>query len=284
LNDRLAQLWESVGTRDVVEIAILAVAIYLVLRFLGKTRGAGLVRGLGLVAVGLFLVAQVVIASFDLTVLGRVLDYLLTTVLLGLLVIFQPELRRGLMVLGRYRILRYFVHSPQHPVADKLADAAEAMSRDCVGALIAIEREMALAVYVETGERIDGEVSATLLRALFGKRSPLHDGAVILCDGRVAAAACQLPLGQPPEASGVHMGMRHRAALCLSEETDAVLLVVSEETGRISLAVGGRLEPVPRDALARRLAALLDSRDKGEIRRRRGTPPPPDVPRAPLAA
>ena len=102
MRDRLAQLYESVSTRDGVEIAILAVTIYLILRLLGKTRGAGIVRGLGLVVVGLFLVAQVIIASFDLTVLGRVLDYLLTTVLLGLLVIFQPELRRGLMVLGRY--------------------------------------------------------------------------------------------------------------------------------------------------------------------------------------
>jgi diadenylate cyclase len=265
LKERLSQLYESVGTRDLVEIAILAVTIYLILRLLGKTRGAGIVRGLGLLAVGLFLVAQVVIASFDLTVLGRVLDYLLTTVLLGLLVIFQPELRRGLMVLGRYRILRYFVRTPQHPVADRLADAAEAMSRECVGALIAIEREMGLAMYVETGELIDGEVSANLLRAIFSKRSPLHDGAVILCGGRIAAAACQLPLGQPPEGASMHMGMRHRSALCMSEETDAILLVVSEETGRISLAVGGRLEAVPRENLSRRLAALLSSRDNGPI-------------------
>jgi diadenylate cyclase len=266
LKDRLIQLYEAVGTRDLVEIAILALAIYAVLRFLGRTRGAGLVRGLGLIVVGLFLVAQVVIASFDLTVLGRVLDYLLTTVLLGLLVIFQPELRRGLMVLGRYRVLRYFVREPHHPVADKLADAAEAMSRECVGALIAIEREMALAAYVETGEVIDAEVSPPLLRAIFAKRSPLHDGAVILCGGRVAAAACQLPLGQPPPGNGQHMGMRHRAALCLSEETDAVLVVVSEETGRVSLAAGGRLEPVPRENLSRRLAALL-SRDEPAILR-----------------
>jgi len=260
LRERWAQLYESIGTRDLVEIAILAVTIYLVLRFLGKTRGAGMVRGLGLVVVGLFLVAQVVIASFDLTVLSRVLDYLLTTVLVGMLVIFQPELRRGLMVLGRYRIWRFLVNESHPPVADRLADAAEAMSRECVGALIAIEREMSLAPFVETGEGLDSEVSATLLRAIFCKRSPLHDGAVILCDGRLAAAACQLPLGQPPEPSGVHMGMRHRAALCLSEETDAVLLVVSEETGRISLAVGGRLEPVPRENLSRRLAALLSDR------------------------
>jgi diadenylate cyclase len=265
LKERLAQLYESVGTRDGVEIAILAVTIYLGLRLLGKTRGAGLVRGLGLIVVGLFLFAQVVIASFDLTVLGRVLDYLLTTVLFGMLVIFQPELRRGLMVLGRYRFLRYFVHEAAHPVADRLADAAEAMSRECVGALIAVEREMALATYVETGERIDSEVSATLLRAIFCKRSPLHDGAVILVGGRVAAAACQLPLGQPPESSGQHMGMRHRAALCLSEETDAVLLVVSEETGRVSLAIAGRLEPVPRENLSRRLADLLSRRSPPAI-------------------
>jgi diadenylate cyclase len=261
LGDRLGQLYDAFGTRDVVEIAILAVAIYFVLRFLGKTRGAGMVRGLGLVVVGLFLVAQVVIASFDLTVLGRVLDYLLTTVLVGLMVIFQPELRRGLMVLGRYRVLRFFVREEHHPVADKLADAAESLSRECVGALIVIEREMALEAFVESGDQVDAEVSPALLRAIFGKRSPLHDGAVILCAGRIAAAGCQLPLGQPPE-GGAHMGMRHRAALAMSEETDAVLLVVSEETGRISLAVAGRLEPVARENLSRRLAALLSSREQ----------------------
>jgi diadenylate cyclase len=258
------------GTRDAVEIAILAVAIYLVLRFLGKTRGAGIVRGLGLVVVGLFLVAQVVIASFDLTVLGRVLDYLLTTVLLGLLVIFQPELRRGLMVLGRSRFLRYFVNTPPYPVANQLADAAEAMSRECIGALIAIEREMALAMYIETGEPIDSAVSATLLRAIFCKRSPLHDGAVILSGGRLAAAACQLPLGQPPEGASIHRGMRHRAAMCMSEETDAILLVVSEETGRISLAIGGRLEPVSCEKLAERLAGLLNSRQESTEKRDKG--------------
>ena len=261
LRERLAQLYESVGTRDVMEIAILAAAIYLILRLLGKTRGAGIVRGLGLVVVGLFLVAHVVIAHFDLTVLGRVLDYLLTTVLLGLLVIFQPELRRGLLVLGRYRLLHRFVRTPRYPLIDRLADAAESMSRDSIGALIVVEREMGLAMYVETGESIDGEVSANLLRAIFSKRSPLHDGAVILCGGRIAAAGCQLPLGQPPENAGMHMGMRHRSALCMSEETDAVLLVVSEETGRISLAVGGRLELVLSEDLPRRLADLLSRRE-----------------------
>src|SRR5438874_92940 len=259
LAKRLAQLYEMVGTRDLVEIAILAVFIYFILRFLGKTRGSGVVRGLGLVVVGLFLLAQAVIASFDLTELGRVLDYLLTSVVLSLVVSFQPELRRGLIVLGRYRMLRYIV-GDHDPIADKLADAAEALSRECVGALIAVQREVDLDSYAETGELIDGDISAALIRNLFSPRSPLHDGAVIISHGRIRAAACQLPLGQPPDGTSTHLGMRHRAALCLSEETDAVLLVVSEETGRISLAIGGRLEAVPRENVSRRLADLLTSR------------------------
>jgi len=274
LRERLAQLYESAGTRDVIEIAILAAFIYLILRFLGKTRGAGIVRGLGLVVISLFLVTHVIIARFDLAVLGRVLDYLLTTVLLGLLVIFQPELRRGLMLLGRYRLLRRFAQTPRYSIADRLADAAEAMSSDNIGALIVIERETALGMYIETGETIDSEVSANLLRAIFSKRSPLHDGAVILRGDRIAAAACQLPLGQPPENAAMHMGMRHRSALCMSEETDAVLLVVSEETGRISLAVGGRLEPVPSAELSQRLADLLSRREVGPTQAAAGAKAP----------
>ncbi len=256
MRERLVQFYESVGPRDFVEIAILTVFIYVVLRFLGKTRGWGMIRGLGLVVVGLFLVAQVVIAVFDLPELAKVLDYVLTTTFVGLMVIFQPELRRGLLLLGRYRVLRYFVRE-HHPIADKLADAAAALSRECVGALIAIQRETVLRSYAETGEALDAELSAALIRTIFIPRSPLHDGAVIVTNGRIAAAGCQLPLGQPPEGANTHLGMRHRAGVCLSEETDAVLLIVSEETGRISLAIHGRLEPVSRDNLSRRLADLL---------------------------
>ena len=256
MRERLTQFLEMIGKRDLVEIAILAVVIYFLLSLLGKARGAGVVRGLALIVVGLFLFGQVVIASFDMTELAKVFDYLLTTVLVGLVIIFQPELRRGLTVLGRSRMLRYFVVEEQ-PIADRLADAATALSRECIGALVAIQREIALDPYIETGERIDGEVTTALLCTIFTPRSPLHDGAVILCNGRIIAAACQLPLSQPQETTGHHVGMRHRAALGLSEETDAILLVVSEETGRISVAAGGRLEAVPRENLSRRLADLL---------------------------
>jgi diadenylate cyclase len=253
--DQLPQLYETLTRRDLIQIAILALVIYAGVHFLGRKRGAGMLRGLGLVVIGLFLVVQVVVAGLDLTELGKVLDYLLGGVLLALLVIFQPELRRGLMLLGRSHVWRYLVYN-RPDVAENLAVAAETLSRESVGALIAVQREVVLSPYVESGERLDAEVSPALLRTVFFPKSPLHDGAVILCEGRVAAAACQLPLRQAPLPDS-QLGMRHRAALGLSEETDAVVLVVSEETGRISVAVNGRLELVSREDLVRRLTELL---------------------------
>jgi diadenylate cyclase len=262
LLSRLLQQYESLTAADLVQIAILAVGVFAFLRFLGRTgAGSSIGRGLGLVAMALFLGAQVIIASLDLTELGAVLDYVLTTALVGLVVIFQPELRRGLMMLGQTKLWRAWLPA-RHSVADPLADAAEALSRDCIGALIAIQREVSLSAYVETGERIDAKLSASLIRTVFMPKSPLHDGAIILAKGRVVAAACQLPMRPPerlPGASRLETGMRHRAALSLSEETDAIVLVVSEETGRISIAHAGRFEPVPRENLARRLVALLNA-------------------------
>jgi len=245
--------------RAIVQIAILAVAIFFLLQFLGRSRGMGVVRAFGLVVVGMFLSAQILVSIFNLTVVGRILDYLLATMLLALLVIFQPELRRGLMWLGKYGVLYAITSSSKRPVVDKLSDAAEVLAGQFVGALIAIEREIPLTVYVETGTRVDAEVSPLLIRAIFQKQSPLHDGAMIVSNGRIVAAGCQLPLS-PVEVSSKNLhGMRHRAALGTSEETDAILLVVSEETGRITLASAGQLEVVPRENLSRRLAELLES-------------------------
>ncbi|MBI3408817.1 MAG: diadenylate cyclase [Planctomycetes bacterium] len=259
---RIIQLYESLGTRDLVQILILAVVLFGVLRFLGRTWGSGssIARGLGLVILFVFLLVQVVIASLDLTELGTVFDFLLTSVVIGLLVIFQPELRRGLMRLGRTSLWQGWAPT-RHALADPLANAAEALSRDGVGALIAIQRQVNLDAYAETGERIDGRISVPLIRNLFMPRSPLHDGAIILVGGRIIAAGCQLPMRSHDQinesSTRMHMGMRHRAALCFSEETDAIVIVVSEETGRVSLALGGRFEAVARENLARRLADLL---------------------------
>jgi diadenylate cyclase len=262
LLNRLIQLYDSVGTRDLVQIAILAVVIFGALRVLGRSgAGSSLGRGVSLVVVAVFLLAQVVVASLDLTELGAILDYVLITIVLALVILFQPEIRRGLIKLGRSRF--WYNWAPaRHAIADPLADAAEALSRDGIGALIAIQREVDLAPYIETGERIEGKISAPLIRSLFAPKCPLHDGAVILVRGRIAAAGCQLPMRPHYERdAGKHprFGMRHRAALSLSEETDAIVLVISEETGRISLATAGRFEPVPRENLARRLVDLLQA-------------------------
>lgn len=253
--ERWSQLREAVDGRDLFEVAILAIVLYALLRLLGKTRGSGMVRGLGILSVGAFLAAQLVIVSFDLYELRKVFDYLLSMVVLGLIVVFQPELRRGLLVLGRYRGWRLLANDGE-PVAGQLAEAAASLARDHVGALIAVQRELSLEPYIETGEPLDARLSPSLLRTLFVPLGPLHDGAVILRGGRVTAAGCQLPLAQP-NADLPRVGMRHRAAIGLSDETDAVLVVVSEETGRVSLAVGGKLEVVPREQLEARLNELL---------------------------
>jgi diadenylate cyclase len=259
---RLIQTYESLEPLDGVQVGILTVVVFAFLRFLSKTgTGSSIGRGLGVVIVALFLLLQVVIASLDLAELGALLDYLLAAGLLGLLIIFQPELRRGLMKLGRNRL--WTTCSPvKNSIADPLADAAEAMSHERVGALIVIQREVSLAPYIETGERIEAKPTASLLRAVFMPKGPLHDGAVILVKGRVVAAGCQLPMRSlerlAESGSWLNLGMRHRAALSVTEETDAVALVVSEETGRISLAWGGRFEPITRDNLAKRLVELLN--------------------------
>ena len=147
------QLYALVGTRDLVEIGILALAIYLALRMLGRTRGAGVVRGLGLVSVGLFLVAQLIIANFDLIVLGRVLDYLLTTVLIGLLVIFQPELRRMLSELGNLPL--FYTAREARENIEVIIQSVERLAEVKIGALIALEQAIQLTDVVESGIVID---------------------------------------------------------------------------------------------------------------------------------
>jgi diadenylate cyclase len=265
LAERFFQIYQAIGYRDLVEISLLAVLIYFLLRFIGATRGIGMVRGLGIVVALAVLAVQVVIASFDLTELNKILDYLLASAFIGIIVIFQPELRSGLFALGRYRLFRLFGggEPAKEPFVDKVTEAAITLSRESTGALIVIQCEVSLQQFIQTGEPLDSQISEGLLVSLFRKTSPLHDGAVILADSRVAAVACQLPLAEAPQGASDY-GMRHRAALGISAETDAVVVVVSEETGRISIALNGKLETVPREMLARKLAALLH----GEIKLR----------------
>lgn len=264
--ERFFQIYQALGVRDLVEISLLAAFIYLILRFIGATRGIGMVRGLGIVVAITVFGVQVVIASFALTELNKILDYILASAFIGIIVIFQPELRSGLFTLGRYRFFRLFSPSDpqQEPFVDKVAAVAVKLARECSGALIVMQREASLQQFIQTGEELDSQVSEGMLISIFHKNSPLHDGAVIIAHGRVAAAACQLPLAEAPQGASDY-GMRHRAALGVSEETDAIVLVVSEETGRISVACAGKLETVPRDAVARRLIAYLHGQPKLKV-------------------
>jgi diadenylate cyclase len=261
--ERLRHLYESIGPRDLVEIGILALLMYGVLVFIGSIRGTGTVRGVAIVIAGFFLFAQLVILSFDFTELSQTLDYFLLAVLAALIVILQPEFRRGLLALGQHPLVRVLGRHPE-ALAEKLARAARLLAEDGTGALIVIQRGDSLAGFVKSGEPLDCLVSVSLLRALFQKTSPLHDGAVIICAGRIAAAGCQLPLAEAPEGAWLH-GMRHRAALGISEETDAEVLVVSEETGTISLARSGRLTPVTPEDLLARLTTRLSRKEAVEV-------------------
>jgi diadenylate cyclase len=179
---------------------------------------------------------------------------------IAILIVFQPELRTALARIGRTPLLKFFDKVEESPVVGEVVEAASQLSKDKRGAIIAIQREVGLMEYVESGKRLQAEVSAELLATIFAPYTPLHDGAVIIDGNNIVAAACILPLTQFP-VYDPSIGTRHRAAIGLSEETDAVVVVVSEETGNISLAVGGRLEKsLSPEQLTGRLETLTQAR------------------------
>ena len=224
------------GWADLVQILLVTYALYRVLLLLRGTRAIQVLLGVFMLTL-VYGVARLI----DWTLITAILETVFTYGAIAAIVVFQPELRSALAQLGRSPLWRFLGRSEAHEVADEVAAAAERLSRQKIGALIAIERDVGLGEYAETGTRIDARVSAELLATIFTPYSPLHDGAVVIQRGRVAAAGCILPLTQFPVPDRT-LGTRHRAAIGLSEETDALVVVVSEETGRISLAEGGRLE------------------------------------------
>lgn len=234
LLDRLSFL--RPGVWDLLQILLVTYALYRVLLLLRGTRAIQ-------VLLGVFLVAIVYGAAriLDFTLITTLLSTIFTYGAFAAIVVFQPELRSALAQLGRSRVWRFLGRLEESEAAEEIAAAAERLSRQKVGALIAVEREVGLGEYVDTGTRIDAKVSSELLATIFTPYSPLHDGAAIVQRGKVIAAGCILPLTQFPVPDRT-LGTRHRAAIGLSEETDAAVVVVSEETGQISVAEGGRLE------------------------------------------
>jgi diadenylate cyclase len=233
---------QSLTLTSLVDIFIVASLFFIVSLFLRGTQAMTLLRGMALLigAVALFS------ALFNLTALQWLLANLLTVSAIAILVIFQPEIRRFLERLGQAGVL--FNRPPQESERSQLIEAistaAERLSERRHGALIVLERNSGLRDFIRTGIPLDSEVSPQLLLTIFWPKTELHDGAVIINhEGRIAAAACVLPLSSVRNMSAPKLGTRHRAAIGMSEVSDAIVVVVSEETGRISIANAGRLIP-----------------------------------------
>ena len=239
------------GWTDVVEIAVVTALFYRLLLLIHRTRAMQMLLGILVLAV-IYLVAE----RFDLFLIKTLLAYLFQYGAIAALVVFQPELRSALARLGQSRMFRFFSSMESSAVVDEICEAVEQLIRSKIGAIIAIENDVGLDEYAATGSPVDARVSSEMLTTIFTPYSPLHDGAVIVQADRIKAAGAILPLTQYSIADKT-LGTRHRAALGLSEETDAVVIVVSEETARVSVARRGRLE---RDVSLERLRELLSGR------------------------
>ena len=220
---------------DVLDILIVAALFYRLLSLVRGTRSAQMIVGL-LVIAGVGVVAN----YFDLLAVKWIVSSLKTVWLIVFVILFQPELRHALAQFGRTRYFRSFLRGENYGVLGEVIRAIENLAARRHGGLIVMERNVGLRNFVETGTRIDSKVSAELLVTLFSPGSPLHDGAVILREDTIVAASCILPLSSNP-LTAISLGTRHRAALGLSEETDAAVIVVSEQTGAISVAHRGVL-------------------------------------------
>lgn len=238
----LAEFWNSIVVSvsrfdllDALDILIIAVIIYYILKLASRTRAMQVLRGIGLLFIAAFICEWL-----RLQAVTWLLNYVISAGALVLVVLFQPELRRALEQIGRGRFLEALNRNniSQDP-AQELIRAMQDMSKQHVGALIAVQRSVALGDIIETGTRIEGAVSAELIETIFRVGTALHDGAMVVQDDVIIAAGCFLPLSARQDLDQT-VGTRHRAALGLSEVSDALVFVVSEETGAISAAVDGQ--------------------------------------------
>jgi diadenylate cyclase len=225
--------------RMLVELILIGSVVYATLRFLQGTRGARLVKAVSLILIVSFLVVRLFAKTLGLERINFLYPYFVMAVFLVTLVAFQPELRRGLMRIGEGSLLRGW-HKDTARLIDPLVRAATSLSKKKIGALIAIQRGTEVGALISSGVKLDAVVTAELIESIFWPGCPLHDLGVIVAHGRIAAAGCQFPLIESDDVDR-SMGSRHRAALGMSLDSDALVIVVSEETGAISLADRGKL-------------------------------------------
>ena len=249
---------QFVRIRDIIDILIVAFAIYKGIKLLRETRAAQLVKGI------LVLVVALQLSSFlNLYMVNYILANTMQVGLIAILVMFQPELRRALEKMGRSKFGKIFsfddddIEEKNTNTITQICEAVANLSENRTGALIILERDTRIGDIIRTGVNLNSDVSAELLINIFVPNTPLHDGAVIIRDNRIIAASCFLPLTQNSELN-IELGTRHRAAIGITETSDCISLVVSEETGKISLALDGTLtRNLTVDSLQRALSKLL---------------------------
>jgi diadenylate cyclase len=228
--------WWIVG----IELILIGLVVYWIVDFLEGTRGERLFRGVILILVIGLLILNLLVQQFDFARLRHLYKGFLIGVLIIAVAAFQPEIRRVLMRLGQPRFLSGSLHQLSRTVEEIVAGVTE-LSAARIGAIIVIEKQVALGEFIDTGVRIDAKLTADLLRTIFHPGTALHDMAVIIRGDRVIAASVQLPLAEADSIGGVELGSRHRAAIGITTGSDAICLVVSEETGIISIAKEGRI-------------------------------------------
>ena len=226
------EIFQQVRWQDGLDVAIIAYAIYRLIQLIKGTRAMQMVIGLIVV-----LLAYIASQRLGLFTLNWLLDNFLASIILVIIVIFQSDIRRALTQVGATPLFGGADRMERGEMLEEIVKAVTALADKRVGALIILERDVGLKEYIEVGTRLDARVSQELLQSVFLPQSPMHDGALVIQKGRVAATRCFLPLSTNPDLSR-SLGTRHRAAIGLTEETDAIVIVISEENGKISLVVG----------------------------------------------
>ncbi len=251
--DLFHQLRGSFRTSDLIDIAIVAFLVYRLILLIKGTRAMQMLTGLGILGIGFF--ASV---ALEFTTTHWVLSYFFDYLILIVIVLFQDDLRKALTNVGKNPFFSTASAVEERAMIDEIARAAHRLAQEKIGALIVLERETGLKNFIDTGSRIDAKVNAEMLYSIFHETSPLHDGAVIITSGRLAAAGCFLPLSKDPNIDK-RLGTRHRAALGITEDTDAIVVLVSEEAGEAHLVKNGRLmTDLDEQELSRSLVALMN--------------------------
>ncbi len=222
--------------QDLVDIILMSIILYRLLLIIKGTRAAQMLIGLGVL-----LLASLLSSYFELYTIEWLIQSFWAQIVIAIIIIFQPEIRRALAQMGETQFLHTLTSAEELKSLEEIVRTAISLSNRKIGALIAIERDTSLKDFVEMGTPLDAKVSKEILLSLFHPTSPIHDGAVVIRGNRIVAAGCFLPITMSPEISR-SLGTRHRAGLGLTEETDAVVIIISEETGDVSMAINGKLE------------------------------------------